>query len=65
MIKDIPHRTVGLEKNWVFRILFKIFPEADNEIIHGPGSDAAVISPDHFDQLPAGKSFAPVDDEKL
>ena len=65
MIKDISHRTAGLEKNGLLRILFKVFPEADNEIIYGPGLDVAIIFPDHFDQLPTGKRFASIDDEEL
>ena len=46
-------------------VVFKVFAEADNEIVHGPRGHDAGVTPADFQELFSWERFAPVGDKQF
>ena len=65
MIENIPHRPDALEMDRVPGVLFEIFAEPDDEIVHGAGAGVAVVSPDALQDFAPGQGPSAIGDEKF
>lgn len=64
-MEDIADGPQAFEMQRFFRVLLEVFPEADDEVVHGPGGGSPGVPPSDFQKFLPGQGFAGVLDEEF
>ncbi len=65
VVKYVADRAAAFKIDGVLRILFEIFAESDDEVVHGAGGNDSGVSPADFQDLFSRERLAPVGDKEF